>query len=157
MATVLLLVAAGLQLVLPSVSPLPVQSERVPRRLREPLPPAVPDYPEVLKNPIFAPDRKADASIEPPAGGMGDYSVLGVATAGAGVATALIRLPDGTIARIQPGADLGGWKLIQVDLNALTFEKNGERHILSIEKKPPPAAPAAPDNGTPAPGGSGTQ
>ena len=157
MATVLLLVAAGLQLVLPPVSSLPEQPDRVPRRMREPLPPAVPDYPEVLRNPIFAPDRKADASIEPAAGGMGDYAVLGIATAGAGNATALVRLPDGTIARIQPGADLGGWKLIQVDLNALTFQKNGERHILSIEKKPPSAAPAAPDNGAPAPGGDGTQ
>lgn len=153
MATALLLVAAGLQLVLVPVSSLPVQSDRVPRRAREPLPPAALDYPEILRDPIFAPDRKADASLEPPAGGMGDYAVLGIATAGAGTATALVRMPDGTITRLQPGADLGGWKLVQVDLNALTFEKNGERHILAIEKKPAPVAPPAPDNNAPAPGG----
>jgi hypothetical protein len=150
MATVLLLIAAGLQLVLPAVSPLPAQSELAPRRAREPLRPSVPNYPEVLRNPIFAPDRKADASIEPPAGGMGDYSVLGIATAGAGIATALIRSPDGTITRIQPGSDLGGWKLIQADPDALTFEKNGERHILSVEKRP---APPVPNNGAAAPQG----
>jgi hypothetical protein len=143
MATLLLLVAAGLQVALPSVSSLPEQTELAPRRAREPLRPAVPLYPEVLSNPMFAPDRKADASIEPPAGGMGDYAVLGIATAGTGMATALVRSPDGSILRLQPGGDLDGWTLIQVQLSSLTFQKNGERHTLTIEKKPPPP-PASP-------------
>jgi hypothetical protein len=157
MGTVLLLVAVGLQLTLPSISPLPEQTELAPRRAREPLPPAVPNYPAVLNDPIFAPDRKADASIEPPAGGMNDYSVLGIATAGAGIATAVVKSPDGTITRIQPGADLDGWKLIQVDLDALTFEKNGERHILAIEKKPALPTLTAPGNGAAAPAGGNGQ
>jgi hypothetical protein len=147
MATLLLLVAAGLQVLLPSVSSLPQQTELAPRRAREPLPPAVPLYPEVLSNPMFAPDRKADASIEPPAGGMGDYAVLGIATAGTGKATALVRSPDGSILRLQPGGDLDGWTLIEVQLSSLTFQKNGERHTLTIEKKPlPPPALPKPDN-----------
>lgn len=158
MATVLLLVAAGLQLALPSVAPLPEQSELAPRRAREPSPPAVPVYPEVLKDPIFAPDRKADASIEPPAGGMGDYSVLGIATAGNGLATALVRSPDGAITRMRPGDDMNGWKLIAVELNALTFEKNGERHILAIEKKPVPApGPHAPPDASTTPDSGNSQ
>ena len=146
MATLLLLVAAGLQVVLPSVSSLPEQSELAPRRAPEPLPPAAPLYPEVLSNPMFAPDRKADASIEPPAGGMGDYAVLGIATAGTGMATALVRSPDGSVLRLQPGGELDGWKLVQVQLNSLTFEKNGERHTLTIEKKPPAAPTSPPPN-----------
>jgi len=153
MATILLLVAAGLQLALPTISALPEETTLAPRRMREPAPPSVPSYPGILSDPIFAPDRKADASIEPPAGGMGDYAVLGIATAGAGNATALIKSPDGTISRIQPGAVLDGWKLIQADMNSLTFEKNGERHILTVEKRPtpPPAASngvTAPENGS---------
>ncbi|MGD0141570.1 MAG: hypothetical protein ABSC92_00265 [Rhizomicrobium sp.] len=144
MATALLLVAVGLQLTLPSVTALPKQSDLAPRRAREPAFPAVPNYPDVLRNPIFAPDRKADASVDPPAGGMGDYTVLGIATAGGGIATALVKTPDGTIARVHPGDDMAGWRLVAVDLNALTFEHNGERHILPLEKKPLPAAPLLP-------------
>ena len=144
LATALLLVAAGLQLTLPSVSTLPEQSDLAPRRAREPASPAVPSYPEILRNPIFTPDRKADASVEPPAGGMGDFTVLGIATASDGVATAIVKVPGGTIVRVQPGEDLNGWKLVTVDLNALTFEHNGERHILPLEKKPLPAAPVLP-------------
>jgi hypothetical protein len=143
-ATALLLVAAGLQLALPSATTLPEPSDLAPRRAREPVPPAVPNYPEILRNPIFAPDRKPDASVEPPAGGMGDFTVLGIATATDGVATALVKSPDGTIVRVRPGEDMGGWKLVAVELNALTFEHNGERHILPLEKKPLPAPPPLP-------------
>lgn len=145
-ATALLLVAAGLQLALPSSTALPEPSDLAPRRAREPALPVVPSYPEILRNPIFAPDHKPDASVEPPAGGMGDFTVLGIATASDGVATALVKTPDGTIVRVRPGEDMGGWKLVAVDLNALTFEHNGERHILPLEKKPlltPPPLPAA--------------
>lgn len=144
MATALLLVAIGLQFVLPSETPLPAPSGLAPRRAAEPRLPVAENYPAVLANPIFAPDRKPDATIEPPAGGMGDYAVLGIATAGAGMATALVRQPDGTITRIAPGGDLNGWKLVHVELNALTFEKNGERHILAIEKKPAASSLAPP-------------
>jgi len=145
MAIALLLAAAGLQLTLPSETTLPQPSDLAPRRAREPAPPAIPNYPDILRNPIFAPDHKPDASVEPPAGGMGDFTVLGIATASDGAATALVKRPDGTIVRIRPGEDMSGWKLVTVDLNALTFEHNGERHILPLEKKPlPPVVPAAP-------------
>jgi hypothetical protein len=144
MATALLLLAAGLQLTLPSATALPESSDLAPRRAREPAPPAVPNYPEILRNPIFAPDHKPDASVEPPAGGMGDFTVLGIATASDGVATALVKTPGGTIARVRPGEDMNGWKLVDVQLNALTFEHNGERHILPLEKKPLPPPPPLP-------------
>jgi hypothetical protein len=142
LATALLLAAAGLQLALPSETALPVASDLAPRRAREPALPIVPNYPEILRNPIFAPDHKPDASVEPPAGGMGDFTVLGIATATDGTATALVKGPDGTIVRVRPGEDMGGWKLVAVELSSLTFEHNGERHILPLEKKPlPPALP----------------
>jgi hypothetical protein len=151
LATALLLVAAGLQLALPSATALPEPSDLAPRRAREPAEPAVPNYPEILRNPIFAPDHKPDASVEPPAGGMGDFTVLGIATASDGTATALVKSPDGTIARVRPGEDMGGWKLVAVELNALTFEHNGERHILPLEKKPVAAPPPLPASNTATP------
>jgi hypothetical protein len=144
MATALLLVAAGLQVALPSATTLPGPSDLAPRRARVAAVPDAPNYPEILRNPIFAPDHKPDASVEPPAGGMGDFTVLGIATATDGAATALVKTPDGTITRVRPGEDIAGWKLVAVELNALTFEHNGERHILPLEKKPLPATPPLP-------------
>ena len=149
MATALLLVAAGLQLALPSSTALPEPSDLAPRRARDPAPPSTPNYPEILRNPIFAPDHKPDASVEPPAGGMGNFTVLGIATATDGTATALVGMPDGTIARVRPGEDVSGWKLVTVELSALTFEHNGERHILPLEKKPLPVTPPPPAPATP--------
>lgn len=143
-ATALLLVGAGLQLALPSATTLPEPSDLAPRRAREPALPTVPNYPDILRNPIFAPDHKPDASVEPPAGGMGNFVVLGIATASDGAATALVKTPDGMITRVRPGEDIAGWKLVAVELNALTFERNGERHILPLEKKPLPVQPAVP-------------
>jgi hypothetical protein len=151
LATALLLVAAGLQLTLPSQTTLPVASDLAPRRARQPVDPVVPNYPEILRNPIFAPDHKPDASVEPPAGGMGAFTVLGIATASDGAATALVKTPDGTIQRVRPGEDMNGWKLVDVQLNSLTFEHNGERHILPLEKKllpPPPPPPPSADAAT---------
>ncbi len=148
MATALLLVAAGLQVTLPSATALPEPSDLAPRRAREPASPAVPSYPEILRSPIFTPDHKPDASVEPPAGGMGDFTVLGIATASDGVATALVKTPGGTITRVRPGEDMGGWKLVAVELNSLTFEHNGERHILPLEKKPLPPPPPIPQAST---------
>ena len=144
LATALLLVAAGLQLTLPSQTNLPAASDLAPRRAREPAAPVASNYPEILRNPIFAPDHKPDASVELPAGGMGAFTVLGIATASDGAATALVKAPDGTIQRVRPGQDMNGWKLVEVQLNSLTFEHNGERHILPLEKKPLPLPPPPP-------------
>jgi hypothetical protein len=93
LATALLLVAAGLQLTLPSVSTLAgtVRSSAAARPRT-----CLACSPELSRdscsNPIFAPDHKADASVEPPAGGMGDFTVLGIATASDGVATAFVKV-----------------------------------------------------------------
>ena len=143
-ATALLLVAAGLQVALPSSTALPEPSDLAPRRAREPATPSIPNYPEILRNPIFAPDHKPDASVEPPAGGMGAFTILGIATASDGAATALVKSPDGTIVRVRPGENMNGWKLVAVELNSLTFEHNGERHILPFDKKPLPVTPPMP-------------
>jgi hypothetical protein len=143
MATAVLIGAAGVQIALPSATVLPQPSELAPRHPREPFVPPVPDYPAILDTPIFAPDRKPDASAVPVAGGMEGFDVLGIATAG-DTATAVVREPGGSIQRLKPGEQVQGWTLVAVELRQLTFERNKERRVLMLTKTPPPvvAAPA---------------
>jgi hypothetical protein len=136
----MLLAAGGLQLVLPSATHLPEENELAPRRVHEPAELTAQDYPATLANPIFAPDRKADATAVPVGGGMNGFSVLGIAVAG-DTAAALVRGPGGMIQRLKPGDLIAGWKLVAVALDQLTFERNKERRVLAISKAP--AAPAA--------------
>jgi hypothetical protein len=141
MATAVLLAAAGVQLALPSATVLPQPSELAPRHPHEPQVIPVPDYPEILATPIFAPDRKPDESAVPVAGGMSGFDVLGIATAG-DTATAVIKPPTGMIVRMRPGDQVLGWTLVSVELHQLTFERNKERRVLMLTKVPPPVVPA---------------
>ncbi|HEY5047933.1 MAG TPA: hypothetical protein VII49_07950 [Rhizomicrobium sp.] len=147
----MLVVGAGMQLVLPSTTKLPQQSELAPRRVHEPAQMAPQEYPAVLANPIFVPDRKPDASAVPVSGGMNGFSVLGIAVAG-NKATAVVRGPGG-IQRLKTGDAMNGWKLVTVELDQLTFERNKERRVLMIAKGAPPEialerAKAGPGNKT---------
>ena len=138
MATAVLIAAAGAQLVLPLPTNLPQETELAPRRVHEATAPPAPDYPGVLQNPIFAPDRKPDASAVPVAGGMNGFIALGIAVAGENAA-ALVRGPGGTIQRLKPGDDImGGWKLVAVETDRLTFQRNNERRVLMIQKASAP-------------------
>src|ERR1700733_1104947 len=67
-AALMLRAAGGLQLVLPSATHLPEETELAPRRVHEPAELTAQDYPATLANPIFAPDRKADATAVPVGG-----------------------------------------------------------------------------------------
>lgn len=142
MAAAALITTAGLQLVLPLPTNLPSESALVPRRAREAAPPVSPDFPAVLANPIFAPDRKPDASAIPVAGGMNGFVALGVGVAG-DKATAVVRGPGAAIQRLKPGDEIQGWKLVVVETDRLTFERNQERRVLMIQKGVAPLAPAA--------------
>jgi hypothetical protein len=135
----MLLVGGGLQLVLPSSTRLPDETELAPRRVHEAAELTVRDYPAMLANPIFAPDRKADATAVPVGGGMNGFAVLGIALAG-DTATALVRGPGGMIQRLKPGDAMGGWTLVAAALDQLTFERNKERRVLTISKAPVGAA-----------------
>lgn len=149
MATAVLIAAAGLQIAVPRPTNLPQESELAPRRVHESAPPQAPDYPAVLTNPIFAPDRKPDASAVPVAGGMNGFTALGIAVA-SDTAAALVRGPAGTIQRLKPGDSiLGGWKLVQVETDRLTFEHNGERRVLTIQKAAPAVVTSTGESGPP--------
>lgn len=138
MATAVLLGLAVLQVVLPNSTELPRETELAPRRVHQAAMPSEVDYPAVLANPIFAPDRKPDATAVPVAGGMMGFTVLGIAIAG-DTATAVVKGPGGMVQRIKPGEVMNGWKLVTVELSRLTFERSGERRILAITKTPAPA------------------
>jgi len=137
----MLLVGAGLQLALPSSTKLPDETELAPRRVHEPAALSTQEYPAMLANPIFAPDRKPDATAVPVSGGMNGFTALGVATAG-DTATALVRGPGGVVQRLKPGDLMLGWKLVDVTLNQLTFERDKERRVLTISKGSGLAGPA---------------
>jgi len=131
----MLLLGAGLQLALPSSTKLPPDTELAPRRVHVPAELAVQDYPAMLASPIFAPDRKPDATAVPVGGGMSGFAVLGIAMAG-DTAAVLVRGPGGTIQRLKPGDTISGWQLVGVALDQLTFERNKERRMLMISKAP---------------------
>jgi hypothetical protein len=143
MATAVLLTAAVAQLVLPSSTVLPQPSELAPRHPREPVAPPTPNYPAILQTPIFAPDRKPDASAVPVAGGMNGFDVLGIATAGDS-ATAVVKEPGGAIERLRPGEQVQGWTLVSVELHQLIFERDKERRVLMLTKLPPPVVAPPP-------------
>lgn len=153
LAALALFAAAGYQLTFPVISILPAKSDLAPRRVRDPAPPRVAEYPAILEKPIFAPDRKPDPREMAIAGGMAGYEVLGTAIAG-DTSTAVIRTPAGSIERVRPGEDLDGWKLVSVGPRELTLERNNEHRILTVTQQPPvvaaapPAKPAGEDDGS---------
>jgi hypothetical protein len=137
----MLLLGAGLQFVVPSSTQLPEETSLAPRRVHEPAQMVAREYPAMLANPIFAPDRKPDATAVPVGGGMSGFQALGIAMTGDS-ATALVRGPSG-IQRLSPGDTIGGWKLVAVALTQLTFERDQERRVLAIAKAMPGADAAA--------------
>jgi hypothetical protein len=144
----MLLLGTGLQFVLPSSTALPPETELAPRHVHEPSSLVAREYPAVLANPIFAPDRKPDETAVPVGGGMYGFSVLGIATA-PDTSTAVVRGPGGIVQRLKPGDTMSGWKLVSVTLDQLTFERNNERRVLAIIKGsgPLPVGAAHPAGG----------
>ena len=129
----MLLVGAALQLALPSSTKLPPETELAPRRVHAPPELTAQDYPAMLASPIFAPDRRPDATAVPVGGGMNGFAVLGIAMAG-DTASVLVRGPGGMVQRLKPGDTMSGWQLVGVALDQLTFERNKERRVLAISK-----------------------
>jgi hypothetical protein len=74
---------------------------------------------------------------------MNGFTVLGIAMAG-DTATAVIRGPGGAVDRIRPGEMEQGWRLVNVALDGLTFERNKERRVLMLVKNAPIVIPGRP-------------
>ena len=132
MAAIILLLAAGLQLSLPSAVELPQDTVRPPPPPAPIADPARPDFPAILARPVFAPDRAPVREEMASSGNLTGFEVLGVAIAGS-VGDALVRDPMGKISRIKTGAILQGWKLVSIEPRQLTFDRNGERRSLAID------------------------
>jgi hypothetical protein len=129
-----LFLALLLQIALPSEAALPEASGLAPRM--PPLPAEAPDlnHPVILARPLFAPDRKPQASGGAQAS-LDGYEVLGIAIS-AEKATVVMRAPGGKIQRVLYGGELLGWKLASVDRRQIVFEKSGQQKTLTLRPKP---------------------
>jgi hypothetical protein len=138
---------AAVQLVLPAASPPPQIDFRAARRPRPVTIPPLPEYPAILRAPLFAPDRRpGDAAPSGAAGSGGSldgYAVLGVVTGG-GAADAVISGPGVTAQTVKRGEVVNGWRLAAVGATAAIFERGGVRRTLAVGA--PSAAPATPDS-----------
>lgn len=104
--------------------------------IRHPRPvvvPPIPEYPAILRSPIFAPDRKPGAAdLSSSSGGpLATYSALGAA-AGRGAAAAVVSSPGGGIKTLRVGDMLDDWRLAGVSGTQLVFERKGERRVLVV-------------------------
>jgi hypothetical protein len=129
---VVLVLAAGLQMAMPSSAALPEDSVLAPRRAPEPAEPVARNYPAVLASPLFAPDRAPVTLQAQTAGNLSGYDVIGTAVAG-NVSTALVRDATGRIIRVKPDAILQGWRLVSIDRTQLIFDRDGEQRSLVID------------------------
>ena len=103
------------------------------RRPRPVVIPPLPEYPAILRAPIFAPDRKPGpaAATGPAASSLGGYAVLG-AVVGRSLASVVISGPGVAPKTLRRGDMLDGWRLVAVDTTKATFERSGLRHELII-------------------------
>ncbi len=142
MAAVVLLAAAGLQLAMPSSVTLPHEPRVAPRHVEEAEEPVAGVYTAIMAHPIFAPDRAPPPAEAEASGNLSGVEVLGTAIAGKRAAAALLRGSDGTLSRVRIGEVIEGWKLVAIAPTELTFDRNGERHTLSVDVTAPKATAA---------------
>jgi len=146
MASVVLLLAVGLQFALPSGATLPEVVRRPAAAAApaiEPVRAALNTYNAIMAHPIFAPDRAPPPVEDDEAGNLAGVEVLGTAIAGK-VSAALIRDADGEFTRLKIGEDIDGWKLVSINPKELVFDRHGERKSLVVTA----TAPARPGMNT---------
>lgn len=138
MASIALLLAAGLQFALPSAVTLPAVSHQAPpvAATVEPVRVALNTYNAIMAHPIFAPDRAPPPAEADDTSNLSGVEVLGTAIAGK-TSAALVRDAEGEFTRLKVGEDIEGWKLVSIDPKQLTFDRNGERRTLVISATAP--------------------
>ena len=152
MAVIALVLAAGLQLALPSSVDLPARP-RAPAATPATAPMArvVPVvYAAIMAHPIFAPDRAPPPAEAEASGNLNGYEVLGTAIAGKAAAAAILRDSGGEMTRVKVGEDIDGWKLVSIAPDELVFDRNGERRSLTVDITAPvkPGQGGAPGTST---------
>jgi hypothetical protein len=123
---------------------LPDEAQVAPRRLGASATPFVGAYSQILRAPIFSPDRAGGGGGMPGApAGIETYALVGVAS-GPGFATGFIKGSDGRTIAVRPGQSVAGWRLAGVNRAQLTFVREGELRTLTIGAAPAASAPPAP-------------
>lgn len=134
----LLLVLLLFQLVLPHPQTAPAARSLLTAPAADPAVADVPEYPQVLMRPLFAPTRSGDetgadatsASVQ-----LSDFSVVGVAI-GRGLATAVVRGPGGETRTLRPGDRLLGWTVTAIGRDAVALASNGRTKDLPVTAQP---------------------
>jgi hypothetical protein len=146
-----MLLGLGLILViaLPATTELPPVATTPPPRL--PASPTVEPLAmgaAMLAAPIFAPDRqpaRADGGSAADAAdaGLPGVTVVGVVRVGRNMR---VLMRDGTaILSLAPGASVRGWRIIGVDADAITLDRDGDRRRLAIGAASTPTDASAAD------------
>jgi hypothetical protein len=129
-----LVLALGLQIILPYREAAPETDGLAIRHPRPIVIPPLPESPAILQAPIFAPDRRpgeAGALTSAGGGSLAGYAALGAAS-GHGVGTAVISGPGGAVKTLRLGDQIDGWRLAIVSASRLTFERKGAHHVLVV-------------------------
>lgn len=159
-AVLALLLLLALQLAMPSRATPVDDGGLAMRRPRLVATPEVPEYPAILRAPVFAPDRRPGESGPRPAGsaaatadegGLSAYAALGAAS-GRGAATAIVAGPNGVAKTVKLGEILQGWRLVGVSPTAVVFARNGARRVLMVgapAEAGPPQAGQSPSSESP--------
>jgi general secretion pathway protein N len=128
-------VAAGVQLAMPSAAALPEKPQKVAAQQTadESPRPAPQIYRAIMAHPIFAPDRAPPPVEADAAGNLNGVEVLGTAIAGSSAAAALVRDSEGNFTRLKVGEEIEGWKLVSIEPKELVFDRNGERRTLDLD------------------------
>jgi hypothetical protein len=117
-------------------------------RLRSPAATLVPDYPALLRAPLFSPDRH---SLGVGVGGEGAAAtdsqrpiLIGVAS-DRRAGSAVVKGSDGAVHVIRLGEAWRGWRLVAVGAKGAAFDGPGGRFTARVGDTPPSAsAPAEP-------------
>jgi len=137
MTAVALIGGLAVQAVAPAQTALPEDPALASRRLRMPVPPAVPAYAAITSAPVFTPDRRPGGAELP------GLRLVGIAAFGRSLASAVLRAPDGTTRVVRTGESLQGWRLISVGADRANFEGPSGPLRLSLNAAPAPPAAAA--------------
>lgn len=118
-----------------------------PRRLRSPIGAAIPEYPAILRAPVFRADRARGESASGRGAGAAaaasdTLQLLGVGGA-PGSGTAVVKTADGATHGLRTGHGVQGWRLIAVDPAGATLAGPAGRIRLAVGAQaggaPPPA------------------
>ena len=135
LACAALVTALGLQFAAPAFAPdAPAVVGLAARKPRGVTAPLAVDHPDILRRPLFAPDRQpaAEGAAGAPAGSsLDDYAAVGAVT-GRSIAVAVLAAPGVPSKSVRLGEEVGGWRLVSVQRGKVSFERDGAVRTLVI-------------------------